>query len=250
MERSPILGSNHRRKCKVFLLSDVRLYRDGLRLGLAHQQSMDVLGEGDFSDAALTRVVAVRPDVVILDIGSGTSFDFAKSIGAALPGTKIVAFAVNEVDDLVLACAEAGIAGYVSPEGSEQDLVVAVEHALRGELYCSPRIAGLLLRRVAALAGRPSEPVMPAALTRRERQIPGLLGNGMSNKEIGRTLRIGGSTVKNHVHNILNRLKVSRRGEAAAWLRSAEGPRHDADRVHRRSAAARDGASDKLLGVD
>jgi DNA-binding NarL/FixJ family response regulator len=206
-------------KARVFLLSEVRLYREGLLSSLARQQAFEVLGAADMSNAAVARVIGLRPEVIILDISAPNSFPFAKSLGISLPSAKIIAFAVSEIDHLVLACAEAGIAGYVAPDGSEQDLLTAIEYALRGELYCSPRIAGLLLRRVAALSGRPARPAEHASLTPRERQVLGLVAEGMSNKEIGRSLRIGDSTVKNHVHNILEKLQVHRRGEAAVRLR-------------------------------
>jgi two-component system nitrate/nitrite response regulator NarL len=225
-------------KTRVFLLSDVRLYREGLLWSLARRQALEVLGAIDFSGAGLTQLVASRPDVIILDIGGPDSFALAKSLGMRLPNTKIVAFAVSEIDHLVLACAEAGIAGYVAPDGSEEDLVTAIEYALRGELYCSPRIAGLLLRHVAALSEQPERAADAASLTQRERQILGLLGEGMSNKEIGRALRIGDSTVKNHVHNILEKLQVHRRGEAAVRLRAMQLASRTGALEHRRGATS------------
>jgi two-component system nitrate/nitrite response regulator NarL len=207
-------------RARLFILSDVRLYREGLRWSLAREQTLEMLGAADLSRAVVGRLVGLQPDAVILDVGAPESFAIAKLLGTSLPKVKIVAFAVSEVYDLVLACAEAGVAAYVTPEGSEKDLVAAVHHALRGELFCSPRIAGMLFRHVAALSGQTPRPVEQPSLTRRERQILGLVGEGMSNKEIGRVLRIGDATVKNHVHNILEKLQVNRRGEAAAHLRA------------------------------
>jgi DNA-binding NarL/FixJ family response regulator len=189
---------------------------------LSRQRAFEIVGATDFSNAAVANVVGLRPDVIILDLGGPDSFVLAKSFGISVPSAKIVAFAVSEIDHLVLACAEAGIAAYVPPDGSEQDLVTAVEYALRGEFYCSPRIGGLLLRRIAALSAQTERPAEQASLTRRERQILGLVGEGMSNKEIGRALRIGDSTVKNHVHKILNKLQVHRRGEAAVRLHAMQ----------------------------
>jgi DNA-binding NarL/FixJ family response regulator len=220
----------------VVILSHVRLYREGLEGRLAHQQAFEILGTADLSGAAVARVVGLQPDAIVIDIGAPESFAVAKSLGISLPMVKIIAFAVSEVDYLVLACAEAGIAGYVGPDGSEKDLITAVEYALRGELYCSPRIAGLLLRRVGALSARPPRPAEQASLTQREKQILGLVGEGMSNKEIGRALRIGDSTVKNHVHSILEKLEVHRRGEAAARLRAKQVESAEGALGHRRQA--------------
>jgi DNA-binding NarL/FixJ family response regulator len=206
-------------RARIFLLSDVRLYREGLLWRLEQQQDLEVLGAADFSRVSVGQVVELQPDVIILDIGGPNAVGLAKSLAISVPSGKMVAFAMSEIDHLVLACAEVGIAGYVAPEGSEEDLVAAIEYALRGELYCSPRVAGILLRRVAAGSPQPERPTQLTSLTERERQILGLVGEGMSNKEIGRALRIGASTVKNHVHNILDKLQVHRRGQAAVRLR-------------------------------
>ena len=207
-------------RARVILLSNVRLYRESLYRSLAHRPGFEVLAAHDFSQRALTCVVGLRPDVIILDVGGHDALGLAKTLGLSLPKAKIVAFAVSENDHLVVACAGAGIAGYVPPHGSEEDLVAAIEQALRGELYCSPRIAGVLARRVAALAEPGARPSELAPLTPRERQILGLVGEGMSNKEIAHALRIGTSTVKNHVHNILDKLHVHRRGQAAIQVRA------------------------------
>jgi DNA-binding NarL/FixJ family response regulator len=138
-----------------------------------------------------------------------------------MPGVKVIAFAVSEIEDDLIACIEAGIAGFVTRDASIDDLAQSIMNALRDEVICPPRIAGLLFKRVAALseAGTPNVQM----LTRREREIAELLNEGLSNKEIARNLRIGSATVKNHVHNILEKLHVRRRGEAAARLRGALG---------------------------
>jgi DNA-binding NarL/FixJ family response regulator len=204
----------------VFILSDVRIYREGLALSLSRYPSINVLEATDTSAAALARVIARAPEAIVLDIGTPGGFEVAKALNVQLPASKIVACALREVDQEVLACAEAGIAGFVAADGSGEDLVAAIEHALRGELHCSPRMAGLLFRRVGALATQRPVAVRPDSLTRREHQVLGLLEQGMSNKEIARALHIGSATVKNHVHSILEKLHVHRRGEAAARLRA------------------------------
>lgn len=142
--------------------------------------------------------------------------------GKSLAKVKVVALAVSEMHQQVLACAEAGVAGYVGRDGSERDLVAAAQYALRGELYCSASIAAILSRYIALMSAQASISDEQVALTRREQQILDLIGEGMSNKEIGRALRICDTTVKNHVHNILAKLQVHRRGEAAERLRGQQ----------------------------
>lgn len=207
------------RKPRVSILSDVRLYRDALQMSLTRLQAFEVLGGDELSSTGVTRVVGLRPDAVILDVGAVDSFATARLLRISLPAVSVVAFAVTEIEHLILACAEAGIAGYVGRDGSAQDLVAAVECALRGELYCSKRVAGILSRYIAATSGKSSEPDQQPRLTRREHQVLELVVEGMSNKEIGRALQICDATVKNHVHNILDKLQVQRRGEAAARFR-------------------------------
>ncbi|SED65578.1 two component transcriptional regulator, LuxR family [Rhizobiales bacterium GAS188] len=203
----------------LFIISDVRLYREGLVRSLSRQPTVTVIGAADTSPAAISEMSDHKPDVVILDVGGPGSFEFARSVNVNLPGVKIIAFAVSDVEHELLACAAAGFAGYVARDGSEADLIAAVENALRGELSVSPRMASLLFRQVATLSAQQLAPGEPSALTQRERQILALVGQGMSNKEIAREVRIGSATVKNHVHSILEKLQVRRRGEAAARFR-------------------------------
>jgi DNA-binding NarL/FixJ family response regulator len=201
------------------VLSDVRLYREGLVSILAHRADISAIGSGPVDADTLSRVVELAPDALILDFAAGNSLGFAQVVNARSHAVRVVAFAVRDLEKDVLACAEAGIAAFIGPDSSVDDIVEAVKRALRNELYCSAQIAGALFRRVGVLARRCSlSESLP--LTRREEEIARLIEQGLSNKEIARSLRIGGATVKNHVHNLLNKLSVRRRGEAAAQLRA------------------------------
>ena len=119
----------------------------------------------------------------------------------------------------MLPLAEAGIAGWVTREASVDDLRATVASAAAGEAVFSPRLAASLLRRVAALASERRVGAQATPLTRRQREILALIDEGLSNKEIARRLSIEVATVKNHVHNILEKLEVTRRAEAAALVR-------------------------------
>jgi DNA-binding NarL/FixJ family response regulator len=118
----------------------------------------------------------------------------------------------------VLNCAQLGIAGYVTRDASIADMLAAVEATARGEVHCSPKIAGSLFRRIAALSTERSNGGAPNALTARESQILKLLQQGLSNKMISRSLGIELPTVKNHVHSILAKLGIHRRTEAISLL--------------------------------
>jgi DNA-binding NarL/FixJ family response regulator len=135
------------------------------------------------------------------------------------PSIKVVALGVPEIDSEIIACAEAGISNYVTRQGSISELIRAIQDAVRGELRCPPKIAASLLQQVGSLSAERSPLEEPSRLTPREMEIVHLIDLGLSNKEIAAQLFIEVSTVKNHVHNLLDKLNVRRRGEAAARLR-------------------------------
>jgi DNA-binding NarL/FixJ family response regulator len=173
-------------------------------------------------DEALALVASLQPDVVVMDMAMRDSLDIVRAINGSLPEVRIIAFAIEPLDREILACAEAGVAGYVHSEASTDDLVAAIESVMRGELLCPPRTAALLLRRLALLAKTKQRPEA-TNLTGREREIGMLIDEGLSNKEIAQRLNIEVATVKNHVHNILEKLHVPSRAQAAARLRATVG---------------------------
>jgi two-component system nitrate/nitrite response regulator NarL len=205
---------------KLFIVSDIRLLCDGLTLALSQLSTVDVLGFADLSIPS-GHLAELDLDVLLLDIGSPHALAACSRFHETLPRVRIVAIAVAEIEQDVIACAEAGISGFVPRQGTAQDVVAAVQSALRGELVCSPRMTALLLNSVATLSSRKGVPANVASLTEREQEVISLVGEGLSNKEIARALRIQNATVKNHVHSILGKLRVRRRGEAAAQLRKA-----------------------------
>jgi two-component system nitrate/nitrite response regulator NarL len=208
---------------RIFVLSDVRLYREGLISCLSQRLRRSIVMGGDSSEAGLGTVVQFAPDVLVLDAAVSLALETVRSVRSRCPAVTVVAYGVEEAESKVIACAEAGIAGYVTRDASEQDLLAAIAHAVRGELHCSPQVAGLLFRTVGLLASAHAPRADSHDLTLRERQVLGLVKNGLSNKEIARTLHIGTATVKNHVHNILEKMNVERRSQAAARMRpSAE----------------------------
>lgn len=208
---------------RVFIVSEVRLLCDGLTVSLSQQPSVIVVGAADLTLSA-ARIAAARPDVALLDIGTPGGLDLPATFRAILPDLKVVAIAVADIEQDVLACAEAGVSGFVSRNGSIQDVVTAVHCAVRNELVCSPRIAALLFSRVAATGSKRLVDRDNDALTRREHEIVALIMQGLSNKEISRQLRIQNATVKNHIHNILGKLQVRRRGEVASRIRGGAVP--------------------------
>ena len=208
---------------RVFIASDVRLLCDGLVLSLSQQPSVTAVGSAELARAPAD-IAELRPDVVLLDVGTPSGLGMPVILRQVLPDLKVIAIAVADIEQEVFACAEAGVSGFVSRNGSIQDLVTAVHCAVRNELACSPRIAALLFSRIAAIAPNRVADCDNGALTRREHEIVSLMTRGLANKEIARELRIQNATVKNHIHSILSKLQLRRRGEVAARMRGATLP--------------------------
>jgi two-component system nitrate/nitrite response regulator NarL len=205
----------------VFVVAPVRVYREELARGLDRSAELRVLGSAATGEEARDRVLSLGADVVLVDTSMPTGVAAARTIRQATAGAGLVALAAPEDDGSVIACAEAGVAAFVARDASLDELVATTRAVARGELPAhSPRIAAALLRRVADGARPPAHAVL-APLTSRERQIVALIDEGLSNKEIAARLCIELSTVKNHVHNLLEKLGVRGRAEAAARVRAA-----------------------------
>lgn len=195
---------------RVVVVGSVRLYRDGLAQAL-YEHGFDVAGLP--SVTGLDPEAA--PDVVLVAADRHVGVDQIQAVTKAVPTARIVALAVPDAEGAIIACAEAGAAGFVTANESIDDLVDAITSAAHDELACSPSITAALARRLAALAGDRPAPEAFARLTRREAEISEYLRRGMSNKEIAAGLHIEVATVKNHVHNILEKLGVKRRTDIA-----------------------------------
>ena len=206
---------------RVLIAGEIRLYREGLSLHLARQEQLEVVGSAETGDETCQMARELTPDVVLLDIAMYDSLHIVQQLHSAAPAAHVIALTMPEVDDAVIACAEAGVSGFVMRNASLADLVDAIVAAARGETNVSPRVALTLLRRVGVLAADRAAASPHAELTARERDIVALIADGHSNKEIAARLNVELATVKNHVHNILDKLQVHRRGEIAPRLRSA-----------------------------
>ncbi|MEP7305176.1 MAG: response regulator transcription factor [Acidobacteriota bacterium] len=205
---------------RVLIVAANRLYRDGLALLLAQRPGFNVVGATADRDQTVQRAAQRDANVVLLDLATPESKRVIYDLKQLISDVPIVALGVPDLEQDVLSWMEAGVAGYVSRDGSLDDLVAAVESAGRGELHCSPKVAGSLVRRVAALAAARNAAAPAGRLTGRERQIVQFLEQDLSNKEIATHLGIEVATVKNHVHNLLEKLNVHRRCEVGRWRSS------------------------------
>jgi DNA-binding NarL/FixJ family response regulator len=210
--------NGHTRLARVFIAGSVSLYCEGLACLLASEDHIEVVGTGCEGREIISRVKELNPDVVLLDPTLPDGMETIRVLALSLE-MRVIALGCPENDVETIACAEAGVSGFLTPEASISDLIATIHGASAGELLCSPKLAGVLLRRVTALAANRSGDVPASALTMRELQVVRLIDAGLSNKQIAQKLEIELSTVKHHVHHILEKLEVERRGEAVARLR-------------------------------
>jgi two-component system nitrate/nitrite response regulator NarL len=221
------LSGAEQQRVTVVVAAAVCFYRAGLTRVLEGEAGIELARST--ASAADAVAAAQGADVVLLDMSLPGAVPAAREIAAGRGSARVVGMAVGDGEDEVVACAEAGVAGYVSRDDTLDDLLAAVRGAVRGEVRCPPAIAATLMRSVASTARRaraarpdPAGAAAPVRLTRREAEIIGLISEGLSNKQIAGRLCIELPTVKNHVHHILDKLGVDRRGEAVARVRSAE----------------------------
>ncbi len=209
-------GGGRRERVRVLLVTDVRLHRELLADALAEHDGLElaVSSPGDVTATA----ARFEPSVVVVSTASTAAADDFHALAMALPDAKIVALGVPTDDDAIVRILEAGAAGFVTAEQSLPDLIAAVGAAAAGELQCPPHLAAALVRRVTALAAGGAREANGNGLTPRQQQIASLIADGLSNKQIARTLSIERATVKNHVHTILFKLGITRRDQVAARL--------------------------------
>jgi DNA-binding NarL/FixJ family response regulator len=197
--------------------------REGLIAMLAEQKNIVVVGAAASGSEALDQIKTLQPDVALVDIGlpDKDGIEVTLSLRKNAPKVKVIILGMIDLTDEIMACIEAGAVGYVLKEASFDYLVDTIRLAERGESFCSPRMAASLFSRIAELViDRAPEKTTPAIkLTGRELEIITLIAEGLPNKQIAQRLYIETQTVKNHIHNILDKLQLHNRLEAVQYAR-------------------------------
>jgi DNA-binding NarL/FixJ family response regulator len=204
----------------IFIVDDNRLLREGLVAMLAEQEDMVVVGAAESGLKVLEQIKDLHPDVALIDIGmpGKDGIEVTQELRQNLPEVKVIILGMPDLTDEIMACIEAGATGYVVKEASFEYLVETIRSANRGESFCSPRMAASLFSRVAELVGE-QIPRSYIKLTPREVEIINKIAEGLSNKEVAQRLCVEVQTVKNHVHNILDKLQLHNRLEAVQYAR-------------------------------
>jgi DNA-binding NarL/FixJ family response regulator len=211
---------------RVLIVDDHAVVRMGLRAFFDLLPDIDVVGEASDGSEGVAMARRLQPDVVLMDLLM-PNMDGVTAIGrikAELPDTEIVTMTSFIEEEKVTAALEAGASGYVLKDAEAEEVAQAIRAAYAGEVHLDPQVARLLAQRMRSK--KDPEPVEP--LTEREKDVLRLLGQGMSNKEIGAELFITERTARTYVSNILGKLGLASRTQAALWAvehRMAEPPR-------------------------
>lgn len=198
---------------RVFLLDDHEVVRRGVRELLEAEDDLEVVGEASTAEEALARIPATRPDVAVLDVRlpDGDGVEVCRDIRSRHPEIACVMLTSFADDDAVYAAIMAGAAGYLLKQVKGTDLVDAVRRVGRGESLLDPAVTTRVLDRI-----RHRQEDELAGLTEQERKILELIAEGLTNRQIGERLYLAEKTVKNYVSNLLSKLNMQRRTQAAA----------------------------------
>ena len=206
---------------RIVIVSEARFLRESLAEFLERDPSVSVVRLCADRAEVTASSAPMQADVVLLDAALPNGAAAARRTRQVKPDIRIIAYAVRETKEDVIAWAEAGVIGYVPNTAALADLVRLIVDIHGGEQPCSGRVAAELLHRIAVSdsLGIARNALSPApALTRREREAAELIATGLSDKEIARRLNISLATAKLHVHNLLGKLNVQRRGQVVVRL--------------------------------
>ncbi|HEU4759977.1 MAG TPA: response regulator transcription factor [Dehalococcoidia bacterium] len=204
---------------RVLLVDDQLLFRKGLRALLEDQQDFQVVGEAADGAQALERVRATTPDVVLMDIHMPVcgGAEATRLIKGERPATKVVALTVSDEDEDLFEAIKSGADGYLLKDLRPEELFDLLHGVLNGETPISPAVAGKLLTEFRRRPWREPSQGVGWDLTARELEILRFVAAGLSNAEIAARLYIVEGTVKNHLHNILEKLHLENRVQAATY---------------------------------
>jgi DNA-binding NarL/FixJ family response regulator len=202
---------------RVMLVDDHDLFRTGLR-NLLEEQGVQIVAEASDGASALGLVRELTPDVVVMDLNMPgmNGIEATREIARLAPLTRVVVLTISDQDDDVMDAILAGACGYLLKDSSIQDLMHGIRSAAVGESLISPHIAAKVLQRIRAL-GIETETGGGPELSERETEVLRLIANGKDNAEIAQELHISPKTVKNHISNILMKLQIDNRIQAAVY---------------------------------
>jgi two-component system NarL family response regulator len=206
-------------RVRVLIVDDHALFRRGLQMVLDGEPDIEVVGEAGDGHQALDRAQELMPDVVLMDVRMPrrSGIEATLEIRDALPHVRIIMLTVSDEEADLYEAIKAGAAGYLLKEVSTDEVPEAIRSVMAGHSRISPSMASKLLNEFASWSRRTTPGVDVPTLTERELQVLRLVAQGMANKDIARELFISENTVKNHVRNILDKLRLHSRMEAVVY---------------------------------
>ena len=205
------------KRIKVLLADDKEVFREGLARLLLEQPVIEVVYQCDNSEQAIKKARETRPDVVLMNtvISEGNGIDAARQINGLSPNPKVAMLTDSRDEEDLFSAIEAGATGYLLKDMKVNDLVNCIDLIVKGEVVISPPLSGKFVSKFASMRANRAEG--KAGLSKREIEILGLLAKGATNKEVAKTLFIAENTAKVHLKNILEKLQLRNRQQAAAY---------------------------------
>jgi two-component system response regulator DevR len=203
---------------RIILVDDHEVVRLGLKALIDRRPDMEVVAEADSAGEAVTKTLAFHPDLVVMDIrlGGGSGIDACREIMAQAPATKVIMLTSYAEDEVLFAAIRAGAAGYVLKQAGGQDVLRALEAVGHGQALLDPALTERVFAQVRR-AAREQESTAFSMLSDQEQRVLALVAEGKTNREIALALHLGEGTVRNYVSNILAKLGVANRAEAATY---------------------------------
>ncbi|MEV4173273.1 response regulator transcription factor [Nonomuraea sp. NPDC049709] len=211
---------------RVFLLDDHEVVRRGVAALLDSEDDIEVIGEAGTAESAIARIPALMPDVAVLDVRlpDGNGVDVCREVRSRVPGLACLMLTSFADDDALFDAVMAGASGYVLKQIHGSDLVGAVRTVASGQSLLDPQTTAAMLQRLRDQSAK-KDPL--AALSEQERHILDLIGEGLTNRQIGERMFLAEKTVKNYVSNLLSKLNMQRRTQAAALSARLRADRHE-----------------------
>jgi DNA-binding NarL/FixJ family response regulator len=213
-------------KTRILIVDDHEVVREGLRALLSRREGFDVVGQAGSVEQAVAEAARTKPDVIVMDVRlpDGSGIEACREIREERPETKVIMLTSYADDDAVFASILAGAAGYVLKQTRGAALADAIAAVARGESLLDAAVTQKVMDRVRSASQRKADDPLDA-LTEQEHKILSLIAEGKTNKEIADEVYLSDKTVKNYVSNILSKLNLRRRSEAAAFIARREPPR-------------------------
>ncbi len=206
-------------RLRILVVDDHDLFRKGIARLIDSQPDLEVVGEAQDGTDAFEKALALAPDVVLMDIEmpGWDGKEATRRIKAEKPGVQVVMLTVSDDEESLFAAVRAGASGYLLKNVKPEELFRRLRGVVHGEAAISPLLAAKILREFARLDQGAPMPQSIDGLSARETEVLGLVAKGLTNREIGEQLHIAENTVKNHLRNILDKLHLNNRAQAAAF---------------------------------